>query len=200
MAVLIIFIKNPILGKVKTRLASTLGDQEALRIYKLLLQHTRTISMSIDVKRALYYSDSIDETDNWEQFYFSKKLQPQGALGQRMAVAFQKQLKLHDKAVIIGSDCANLSPEIIQEALNKLDQHDFVIGPTFDGGYYLLGMKHYHSSLFENIEWSTEKVLPQTLEKIASLEKSYYLLPKLSDIDYEKDWLEFGKHLDNQAV
>ena len=88
--------------------------------------------------------------------------------------------------------CTAHTPEIIKTALEKLDEYPFVVGPTFDGGYYLLGMNSYEPSVFEDIEWSTETVFPTTLLRMASLRKRCFFLPQLSDIDYEEDWLKYG--------
>ena len=113
-----------------------------------------------------------------------------------MSDAFQHVLEKTGKAIIVGSDCASLTPEIIKTALNKLDEYPFVIGPTFDGGYYLLGMNSFEPSVFENIEWSTETVFPKTLLRMASLEKRCFFLTQLSDIDYEEDWKKYGWEID----
>ena len=189
---LIVFIKNPRLGKVKTRLARTLGDEKALRIYQALLSHTRLVSLGLDIDRHLYYSHFIDHNDNWSSENFDKQLQLGNDLGARMANAFQEILKRYDKAIIIGSDCASLSPEIIKNAFGLLDENDFVIGPALDGGYYLLGMKELHQEIFQDIEWSTSSVFDRTVQKIKSLNKTFSLAPKLSDIDTEADWIKYG--------
>ena len=99
--------------------------------------------------------------------------------------AFKSQAK---KVVIIGSDCPQLDRTIIEKAFASLDDTDFVIGPSTDGGYYLLGMKEYAPWVFEGIEWSTATVRQRTLEKILAAGKQYSLLPELSDIDTEADW------------
>ena len=155
---LIIFIKNPELGKAKTRLAQSVGNIEALRIYKLLLAHTRKISSSVDADRYLFYHNEIWE-DEWPDSKYNKRLQSDGDLGNKMANAFSEVLQLNDKAIIIGSDCSQLSQDIIQDAFSRLDNADLVLGPTYDGGYYLMGMKKAHSSLFQNMTWSVADVL-----------------------------------------
>ncbi len=105
--------------------------------------------------------------------------------------AFQYVLNSQSKAIIIGSDCPDISSQIIEEAFIRLDKHDCVIGPSEDGGYYLLGMKKLHSALFEDIEWSSSKVMEQTIRKIESLQLSYTQLPKLNDIDTIDDLRQF---------
>ena len=189
---MIIFVKNAEKGKVKTRLASTLGDERALEIYLALLGHTRKIAQEVDTNRLLFYSNTVNENDDWPIEDFDKLLQQGNDLGERITHAFQTAFQKYKKVVIIGSDCASLSNEIVQDAFDQLDQHAFVIGPAMDGGYYLLGMREFSPSLFQDIEWSTEKVLSSTIEKINALGETYTLLPELSDIDYEEDWEKFG--------
>ena len=192
---LIIFIKNPRLGKVKTRLAATAGDERALRIYQALLEHTRHLALNLPVRRFLYYSDFIDWNDAWQVDSFEKKVQQGEDLGQRMSHAFQKVLSRSKKAVIIGSDCASLTVSILREAFSALDQAPFVVGPATDGGYYLLGMQTHTPQLFSGIPWSTPQVFPETLQKINDLQAGYHLTPELSDIDYEEDWEKYGWEL-----
>lgn len=186
---LLIFIRNPELGKVKTRLARTLGDEEALRIYHLLLEKTRQAALGCDADRLLLYSDFVDAQDPWSSDFFHKKTQYSGDLGARMESAFQVAFESGaGKAVVIGSDCPGLTGEVLQQAFDLLDTADFVLGPVPDGGYYLLGMKALESSVFYDIEWSTETVRAKTLDKIQAAGKTFSLLPMLSDVDTEADW------------
>jgi len=160
--VLLILIRNPQLGKVKTRLARTMGDVEALRIYKLLLDRTRRAAQGVLAERWLFYSDFIPTKDDWPESDFQKKIQHPG-------------------------DCPELSGALLQQAFDALDHSDFVIGPTPDGGYYLLGMKKLESTVFHGIEWSTETVRNRTLDKIRAAGLSCAELPVLSDLDTEED-------------
>lgn len=186
---LLIFVRNPELGKVKTRLAATVGDAEALRIYHILLAKTRAAALGVGVKRTVYYSDAIEEPDIWNPLYFEKKTQHGPDLGGRMRHAFEAAFAAGaKKAVIIGSDCPDLSGPLLFDAFKALDRSDFVLGPVDDGGYYLLGMKKLEPSLFEGIPWSTDVVLSRTLERIQQLGNAHTLLPKLSDVDTEVDW------------
>jgi rSAM/selenodomain-associated transferase 1 len=190
---LLIFIKNPIKGRAKTRLAATVGDDEALRIYLELLKHTRNIACEIDAHRNLFYSHFIDNNDEWNNDGFDKQLQIEGDLGEKMAAGFQAAFeKGATKAVIVGSDCASLTTDIVDAAFAKLDTNDFVIGPAADGGYYLIGMTEFIPEIFDNIDWSTEKVFPQTVDFINHNNSSYDVLPTLSDVDYEEDWVKYG--------
>lgn len=190
---LLIFIKNPEPGKVKTRIAQTAGDERALQIYKELLRHTREVALSVDARRILFYSDEIIGQDEWSSQDFQKMVQHGSDLGERMSNAFILGLiQPDDKAVIIGSDCASLTPDIIEDAFQKLEAYPFVIGPSTDGGYYLLGMTKHQRVLFKDMQWSTNEVFANTVERIEQLGQRYYLLPKLTDIDYEEDWEKYG--------
>ncbi|MEC4004370.1 TIGR04282 family arsenosugar biosynthesis glycosyltransferase [Flavobacterium sp. SUN052] len=185
---IILFTKNPELGKVKTRLAKTIGDEKALLIYKKLLNHTQSIVASIEQDKFVFYSDTINENDQWNEDGYYKKLQYNGDLGERMNAAFKEVFNLGYQSIcIIGSDCYELNSEIIAEAFHKLENYEAVVGPTFDGGYYLLGMNKLHEQLFQNKAWSTDSVFIDTVSDFNTLHLSWHSLIKLSDIDEEKD-------------
>lgn len=185
---LILFTKNPELGKAKTRLAKTIGDKKALEIYIKLLQHTRELVEPLAVSKFLFYSDKIEENDNWNNNEYHKKVQNGADLGQRMRNAFEDVFNLgYKKVIIIGSDCYELNSKIVKQAFDLLNENDTVIGPTFDGGYYLLGMKELHKTLFENINWSTETVFEETKRVLENKQLTSFSLQKLTDIDEEKD-------------
>lgn len=182
------------MGKVKTRIARTAGDAEALRIYHILLAKTRVAALGLHVKRLLFYSDFLEEQDIWNPHYFHKKVQQGDDLGARMRHAFETAFaEGAKKAIVIGSDCPELTGPDIRQAFSRLDKVDVVLGPVHDGGYYLLGMKQLEPSLFEGIEWSTESVLASTIAKIEASGKSYTLLPERSDVDTEADWHAYLK-------
>lgn len=189
---MLIFIKNPRLGKVKTRLARTVGPEEALRIYGFLLDKTREAALAVAAQRWLFYSEECETADGWPEADFQKFVQRGDDLGARMAAAFEQAFRAGaTRAVVIGSDCPGLNGAFLDEAFSRLDDADFVLGPTPDGGYYLLGMKAPAPALFQDIPWSTETVRALTLEKIRAAGKSCSLLPELSDIDTEEDWRNF---------
>jgi uncharacterized protein len=186
---LLVFIKNPRFGRVKTRLARTIGDAEALRIYYVLLEKTRRAALGTTARRWLFYSDFAEKQDDWPNTDFEKRVQAQSPdLGQRMASAFREAFADGAKrAVIIGSDCPEISPEILDMAFQQLENEDFVLGPATDGGYYLLGMRRFQPEIFEGVAWSTAAVLAQTMGIIQSLGQSVALLPELADVDTEAD-------------
>ncbi len=191
---LIIFVKNLQYGKVKTRLAAKVGDDKAFEIYKTLLDHTYNVVRRLNCDKYIFYSDFIEENDIWSEDDCIKVLQTGNGLGERMLHAFSMLFeKDYDRIAIIGSDCAELTSSVIENAFSKMNEADIVIGPADDGGYYLLGMKKRNEHLFQNISWSTSSVLEQTLAVCIKEGLSFYLLPVLSDIDEEQDWIRFCK-------
>jgi len=186
--VLLIFIKNPELGKVKTRLAKSIGDSEALHVYKKLLNSTVSVAEKTDAHRQIWYSSYINNEDGIKPELFGKYLQMGSDLGERMKGAFRQAFDDGaDRVVIIGSDCPDLSEAIVENAFERLDKNDLVIGPSEDGGYYLLGMNQYFESLFRDIEWSTESVLESTIQKAKLNNLNIFQLPVLNDIDNIED-------------
>ncbi len=167
--VIIIFVKNLVRGKVKTRLAATMGADYALKIYKDLIAHTTSVVQKLKANKIVYYSDKIEKEDRFNE-QFSKAKQQGGDLGERMKNAFREVFQQdYTKAIIIGSDCPSLNEDILSDAFESLDNNDIVIGPAYDGGYYLLGMKTLYSSLFQNIEWSTPNVFTTTIATCKNL-------------------------------
>lgn len=185
---LIIFYRNPELGKVKTRLAKTIGDEKALVIYLRLSAHTRTITQDLSVDKVVYYSHFVDTEDAWPISHFQKKVQRGNDLGEKMQNAFLEGFKDGYKSIcIIGTDCFELTSEIIEKAFAQLENNDAVIGPANDGGYYLLGMKKITSELFQNKNWSTDSVATDTINDFKKLTLSFTQLQSLTDVDEEKD-------------
>ncbi|WP_343065392.1 TIGR04282 family arsenosugar biosynthesis glycosyltransferase [Arenibacter arenosicollis] len=183
---LLIFTRNPELGKCKTRLAATVGDEIALDIYKFLLNHTKNFTKGLNISKWVCYSDNIWENDIWDNFIYDKKVQYGDELGQRMANAFMDGFEAgHKKIIIIGSDMYDLTENDLKEAFNSLHHHDYVIGPAIDGGYYLLGMKVFNPTLFENKNWGMDTVLEATLHDLK--DENYIMLAPKNDIDYFED-------------
>ncbi len=193
---IIIFVRNPELGKVKTRLAKEIGDEQALHIYKELLEHTHHITANLDCDKFVYYTDSKSENDLWENDLFDKKLQQGEQLGDRMMLAFLELFQQrYSKIIIIGSDCPELTGFIIDDAFDKLDNNDVVIGPSSDGGYYLLGLTKLIPELFKNKKWSTDTVLSDTIKDTVKLRTTCSFLTELSDIDTADDLRRYQQML-----
>jgi uncharacterized protein len=188
---LIIFVRNPDKGKVKSRLAKDIGDDQSLAVYKYLLQYTSDIAIGCNCSRFVFYSSYVHMNDVFDDDVFTKFVQEGEDLGERMMNAFKKVFDLGCKKVcIIGSDCYALQTEIIHEAFENLETTDIVIGPASDGGYYLLGMKQLHIELFAEKEWGTSSVLDDTAETILKLKITSSELSVLNDIDTVEDLLD----------
>ncbi|MBA9076477.1 TIGR04282 family arsenosugar biosynthesis glycosyltransferase [Rufibacter quisquiliarum] len=187
---LLVFVRTPKLGKVKTRLARTVGDAKALQVYEALLQHTHAVAARVAAEKWVCYADEVPEHDAWSDRGFVRQQQPPGDLGTRMLSLFALGLlEGYSSILVIGSDCPGLSSEILEEAFQKLEQPscDLVMGPAQDGGYYLLGLKCLHPELFLEKPWSTSEVQAATLATALELQLNVALLPTLSDIDVEED-------------
>lgn len=183
---ILIFTRNPELGKVKTRLAASIGNEKTLEIYKFLLQHTEKIVSKIEVSRRVLYSEEIIKNDIWDNNLYQKSLQSGIDLGEKMKNAFADGFEnKYKKVVVIGTDLHDLEISDIEIAFHELENNDVVIGPAEDGGYYLLGLKFIPKNIFENKEWSTETVLKDTLNDLKNFK--VHLLDIKNDIDTVDD-------------
>lgn len=193
--VVLVFQKNAILGKVKTRLASEMGEARALEIYRHLVQSTYSVLEHVEAPVWTYFSDFIPETVNPP---IAKSFVQDGQdLGERMAGAFARSFELGmDKVVLIGTDCPTLQSQHLNEAFEALTHSDLVLGPANDGGYYLIGMKRRADYLFEGISWSTSQVLTETLNVASQHGLTTTLLQELNDIDTSEDWERYTSNSD----
>jgi rSAM/selenodomain-associated transferase 1 len=183
---LLIFIRNPKLGKVKTRLAKTIGNEKALVVYKDLLLHTMIETHAINCDKFVFYDSAITDNDIWSEEYYQKKIQTTGDLGQRMHDAFETLFEMgYQNCIIVGSDLFDLKAMVIETAFKKLMTHDVAIGPAEDGGYYLLGLKKYKSAIFQNKDWGTDTVFKATMKDLEG--QNVCLLDTLNDIDTFED-------------
>lgn len=183
---IIIFARNPKLGKVKTRLAASIGDKMALKTYTLLLEHTAKVTHQVKCDKMVFYSENIEKNDLWIPYKFMKYKQADGDLGQRMAHAFNHAFAVgYRKVILIGSDAYSLQSKHLETAFNALQNHDVVLGPATDGGYYLLGLKTIIPSIFKNKKWSESSVLEATLGDLKKF--NIHLIEPLNDIDTFED-------------
>ena len=181
-----VFVRNTQLGAVKTRLAATVGDQMALKIYRLLLKHTAQEVNKVSAHKKVFYSEHIKDVDIWGEMNFLKGLQSKGNLGQRMESAFKAAFaKGYKNVVIVGSDLYSLKSSHIETAIKQLKKNEVVIGPATDGGYYLLALKISLPALFYYKQWGSATVLKDTLNDLKS--SSVFLLEPLNDIDTFQD-------------
>ncbi|MGB5942833.1 MAG: TIGR04282 family arsenosugar biosynthesis glycosyltransferase [Leeuwenhoekiella sp.] len=183
---LLIFTRNPELGKCKTRLAATVGDKAALNIYTFLLRHTVKITKDLPVDKQVCYSERIRENDLWDASVFAKCKQQGDDLGQRMYNAFAQAFAVgYKKVIIIGSDMYDLNSTDLKNAFDLMDHNDVVVGPATDGGYYLLGMTQLNKNLFLNKDWGNASVLSSTLADLKT--ETVALLDERNDVDYYED-------------
>lgn len=195
---LIIFCENAVQGEVKKRLASEVGEENALVVYEELLSHTADVSKSVMAQRKCYYSQFVANDDFFDDGHFEKLIQKGGDIGEVMYNACKLSFgEWANKVVMVGSSCYDLNAGIIEEAFRALDNHDFVIGPSKDGGFYLLGLNDLYPELFLDRHWDNENVILDTIIEIGKLNKTHYILPTLTLVesiddvpDHIKDLLE----------
>lgn len=186
---LMIFVRNPVVGRVKSRLANGVGEKAALKIYIDLMTKIRDNTILLESERVVFFSDFISESDCWPNSQFSKHIQDGESIGERMSAAFRWAFdNEYKKVVLIGTDIYKLSHELIAESFHLLDSSDIILGPTFDGGYYLIGMKTMNTHVFENISWGGEHVFNQTIRVCNALKLKIKELAKLADIDEIEDF------------
>lgn len=186
---LAIFLKNQRLGAVKTRLAAAIGDQKALQIYSRLVVLTLKAAKEVSASRHLFYSDTLEAEP--KDLKTEPHIQIGSGLGERMNNAFNQLLDNYGKVVLIGSDLPEISAELIEEAFEKLDTNDLVIGPAEDGGYYLIALKAPQPTLFSDIEYSKAEVFEQTLARAEAEKLKVASLKKLRDVDTLADLSHF---------
>lgn len=185
---LIIFVRNPIPGKVKTRIAESAGDVTALLIYRQLLQHTAAITRPVEADKFVFYSNEPEMNDCWDDEIYHKDVQQGTSLGEKMQRAFEQLFTAgYEQICIIGSDCYELNNALIQQAFATLEKKDAVIGPAADGGYYLLGLSKMLPAVFTGKAWSTSSVYAATIADFRSAGFTYELLPVLNDVDRLED-------------
>lgn len=179
---LMVMIRNPKLGQVKTRLAKDIGDQQALKAYDIMTRHTADVVKKVKVDKMVFYSESVVKEDVWSDQNILKAKQCTGDLGKRMNGAFEQAFTLgYQHVIIIGSDVYSLKTKHLNLAFKSLISHDAVIGPAQDGGYYLLGLKTKMPYLFSNKTWGESTVLKETLHDLKN--RSVVQLEVLNDID-----------------
>lgn len=191
---LIIFAKNLDKGKVKTRLAQEVGEEQALNVYHKLLIYTKEITKKLNCEKSVYYSDRIDNNDLWDNMIYDKHLQQGQDTGERMQNALADAFaEGKNRVVIIGTDCIDMESYMIKEAFAVLESNDVVIGPSRQGGYYLLGMRKFLPTLFEDKQWGTNDLLMDTILDLKKMNARYYLLKTLQDIDTLEDLDQMSK-------
>ena len=189
---ILIFLKAPVAGQAKTRLAAGMGDMAALEIYQQLV-HRQMAVLPDDWSVEIHFSPPreermmrawLGEQDNWS---FHPQIDEE--LGDRLAHAVTEAFKRGARAtLLLGGDCPELDEEALRQAAQAMDSHDVVMGPTFDGGYYLLGIKRPLLGLFGHSEWGTDRVADRTRAILRENRWSCTELPRLRDVDTVEDW------------
>ena len=186
----VVFCKNQILGRVKSRLALKIGQKKALLIYSELVNKTASIVNSLSAEVHLYYSDYIEENDNFNPLKIKKFIQKGNNLGDRIINALNISFKKFSPVVLIGSDLWKLEISDIENAFRILKNKNIVIGPSTDGGYYLIGMNYLDTKIFENKNWGQKSVLNDTIRDIDD-KTNIQLLDEKTDIDTYEDLCQF---------
>lgn len=190
---LLVFTRYPQAGKAKTRLIPALGEEGAANLHRYMAEHAiaqarklrQLMPLSIEV---WFTGASTEEMQAWLGADLDYQLQPDGDLGDRLIHAFQAAFESGaTRTVVIGSDCPLLDAVLLKQAFDKLARADLVLGPSTDGGYYLLGSRQFTPQLFQGIRWSTAEVLAQTLAIAQQLRLQTSQLYPLSDVDYSDD-------------
>lgn len=190
---LIVFTRYPEPGKTKTRLIPTLGAEGAANLHRQMAEYAiaqaKQLSFSHQVSVEVHFSGgNLHLMQSWLGNDIIYQSQIEGDIGLKMSAAFHTAFNHNiNHVAIIGSDCPKLNSQLISQAFDVLSQHDLVIGPATDGGYYLIGLRRFIPQLFMGINWSTSKVFQQTIEIADQLNLSVAYLPKLSDIDRPED-------------
>jgi len=197
---ILIFVRAPVAGRVKTRLAASIGAEAALRVYRRLAEHAVAVARAAgdDVAVRIHYTPADAEAEVRAWLGDATWLpQAEADLGGRMREAFEAAFADgFERVVIIGSDLPDLSRDVLRRAFNALDTHRVVLGPAADGGYYLLGMTEMIAGIFDGVPWSTPRVLDETLARLRAAGIRVAMLETLADVDEAADlpagWREWA--------
>lgn len=190
---LLLFTRYPLAGHTKTRLIPALGREGAAQLQRQLTEKTLRTAEYLAARCPLslaitHAGGTTAQMMTWLGPNHLYREQGSGDLGAKMARAFTASFKNgHQQVVIIGSDCPDLSTEILATAFAKLAHHDLVLGPARDGGYYLIGLRRPCPELFSRRSWGTALLLAETLAVAKKLALNPYLLEELTDVDRPED-------------
>jgi uncharacterized protein len=193
---LLIFLKAPRPGQVKTRLAKTIGAEAACAAYRQL---TETVLDRVSPLSGVHLryapDDAFAEIQPWLRPGWEAAAQGPGDLGERLRTAFVETFNRRARqVVVIGSDCPGVTARDIETAWAGLQENDVVIGPATDGGYWLIGLREPQPGLFKNMAWSTKTVFQETVERCKAAGLRVRLLRELADVDTEADWIAYSKN------
>jgi uncharacterized protein len=195
MPTLLVLLKYPTPGQVKTRLAAALGAEQAASLYRqwigFVLSQIQPLRSSV---RVVGYFDGapIDCFANWKPLADQWWPQPVGNLGTRLAIGFEQAQSVGQPVVAIGTDCLELDSLMVRAAFSSLAANDVVFGPTPDGGYYLVGTSKHLPNFFDGVPWSTRETLSSHVARCECNGWTVANLPPLRDIDTIDDWRRYG--------
>ena len=196
---LVIFANAPEKGRVKSRIAADLGPDVALTAYKTLAEHAVAAASHVDwCRKTIAYAPNgtADAMRSWFGDLFDYRAQGDGDLGRRMIAALERAFQDGaDRVILIGVDCPGVTDAIITEAFARLDAADAVLGPSFDGGYYLIGMKKPLKELFTDIPFGTGDTLQKTLTTARRVGVRVSLLEWKRDVNTGDAWKGVAKTL-----
>ena len=190
---LIVFTRFPQPGKTKTRLIPALGAARAAELQKMMADYTLAQCCELASKRDLAIAVHYEGGDErglrgWIPSSMVCLPQSRGTLGERLRYSFASSFAAGlEHVILVGSDCPFLTPEILASGFDLLQNNDLVLGPAYDGGYYLIGLSRPEHSLWVDIDWGTANVLQQTIEIARKKKMTLALLPPLADIDRPRD-------------
>jgi rSAM/selenodomain-associated transferase 1 len=187
---LIQFAREPVPGKVKTRLIPALGAAAAARLHERLLLHTLEQLLACELGSVqLWVAGDVGHPalEPCRKMQVPLLTQQGNDLGERMLRAFQSGLADHERVILVGSDVPGLSSDYVMQAAEALEGADAVIGPACDGGYVLIGLRRVSAVLFSGVEWGSAAVLEQTEQRLGQLGWKWTRLSPLPDIDRPED-------------
>lgn len=191
----LVFARDPVPGRVKTRLIPDLGATAATELYRVLLGISLAAAAAVRADDRTLWLDRAGPqaaTVALASAHGMRLAVQRGAdLGARMATALDQALAAGASAVLIGSDCAQYDAAYLESAFLALERHDAVLGPAVDGGYVLIGLRRSAPGLFQGVDWSTSAVMQQTRERLRRLGWDWHELPTLRDLDTAPDLLHF---------
>ncbi len=197
MRTLLVFLKFPAAGHVKTRLAKSLGPEQAANLYRQWIgQVLENLQAARQTTRlvACYDGAPVEAFEPWQRLVDDWWPQPEGDLGDRLHAAFEHWQLEGEPVIAIGTDCLDVDASLIEAAFSKLSARDAVFGPAADGGYYLVGLARNQPTFFQGVPWSTPETLAAHQAHCEEHHWSYGLLPMLHDIDTLEDWLNHQRH------
>lgn len=187
---LVLMLKAPKPGTVKTRLAKDLGNERAAEIYRILVKH-QVSELPPEFPAEIHFAPADAEPDlrDWLGERFAYRAQCEGDLGERLVHSAKHVFENPATGLIfLGGDCPHITAALLRECIEQLQNHDVVLGPACDGGYYLIAIRKDRPHLFHGIDWGSERVLEQTLLRIHEGGLLHFLLPELEDVDDLGSW------------